>query len=1692
MRSEANTLSLYSDLIALDFRPIQGLSLYSDLISLDYRAPEPIAGLSLYSDLIALDYTGPVSAAGLELFSNSLTLDYKPPDFHDLQIAVQIPSEGTGQFRVGWSIISEQSWGSDGRLESRLFLSKSYDEVLNSSGSGLIIPTYGHSITHPPDRTWLTDIIPHGRWFGQLRLEDNFSNLFTSDIFEYTFPAPEIIGGGDPDDGGYIPPQPENTYSIRGRIMGSQDLGDVRVRLTGDDSKSTSLASDGRFSFLRLDEGNYNLTPLSSIYDFSPSSLNVSLTQDRANQDFSASKKPPDTTNSFTIAGVEVRGSGITVDGDSRQGSGDFTIGGVLKFDGSLQANLSNQTITLSGTLKLTVSRKEIFSFSVQNRTLDFSTLKLSFDQNGGDARRIKFHGLTFEVSEIGFSLANGGFESFLFRGAMVFSKNLLKISSGSNEVRFDFQSQNRYILYRPGGSPKWEVVGAVSFDSTHGLGVKGVAALNSGSFEFDTVRDKYKISASLSVGSFFGGIDGSIGFRRGKLDSFGLGFSGLNKPLGNTGLFFQSIYGEVENICYFTHSCRDPAILALRNVAISGGPEFEIPFTNKKAYLIKLTMSGEYSFAGVLSGEADVTLLTDDLQMASAAFELKKGFLYLEGTLTLADFLSARGALRYDKKAKDSARRLEAGFDGSLTIQKKWKIIGPIAGGSELNTRIYLNRKYLAAGVKYEVCPWGYCKTLFSGSVSHQHGDAYGPTHWDADWGMDKVREVSANPALYRLISQSIGGSYMGILAASQIARNFFVDDSGEQVVVRLLYTGSLPAQISLSAPDGAQITADNEEYKVLFFPGEDSSEYLIYLLEPLGGNWSLNFDDSSLLDYTIEIYGPNQAPQISIQSPTEPVILQGGVDSLPVSVSVSDTDSLTVSFYLDEDMEGEDGLFVQSFANAGTDLSENLTLPGALAPGDYFLYARAEDGKNFPVVDYSPARITWVSTSTLESVQDVVLSTEPEGLRVSFSALQSTTIEAYEIFYHDGTEEESESIQGEDTTLLLGDLLAGRTYTIEVVAIAQDGSRSLKSEPVALLYAPPGVNQTPIIETPNPASPQVGEIFSLTLKATDPEGGGLIHRLLSYPQGMVINEQSGVITWTPGEEQVGVHLVSVEVLDSEGAGSNLEFEILVYSAFVINRPPAIGQAQITTTMILGQSLSVSLPVTDPEGEVLSVTLNSAPEGMQVQGETLSFTPVEAKHYDVEAVISDGELQSSLLLSIEVIPESPSCTLSLPEGNARLLEPLSFVLSGQGGSPPYNYRFDFSGEGTFASPFTTASTTTHTFETETNPGLLQVQAEVRDIQGLLGRCAGSLLLADAEGNYAPVIFATLSPTVVQPSKPAIVSLSGTYDDQDLIEDLLVSWEYSGNTSEGFSFGDLSRTLSFAESGVYSIEIEVKDSEGKVSQEELSLRVETLSLSSNPPRTADLGQSFVHQFSPVGGNGPYHFELLSGLIPEGLNLSGNLGSISGTPDQSGVFGFSVQISDSTSPALTETFALSLEVRGIEEIPTLYFSRALNAGWNLISIPVGIDSLSMGDLLGQNLGKVRVGWKLKDGLWSVYLPPQAPEYERQGLNAPRFTATEGGEGIFLLASEGFTMFFSGPPLGLDVLESGNGFSLIGVGESVGAAVFMLEHSRATMWSYRDGVWAVSQSELTLEELQTLYGENVQRLEMLEPTEGYFIK
>src|SRR6516162_285808 len=87
----------------------------------------------------------------------------------------------------------------------------------------------------------------------------------------------------------------------------------------------------------------------------------------------------------------------------------------------------------------------------------------------------------------------------------------------------------------------------------------------------------------------------------------------------------------------------------------------------------------------------------------------------------------------------------------------------------------------------------------------------------------------------------------------------------------------------------------------------------------------------------------------------------------------------------------------------------------------------------------------------------------------------------------------------------------------------------------------------------------------------------------------------------------------------------------------------------------------------------------------------------------------------------------------------------------------------------------------------------------------------------------------------------------------------------------------------------------------------------SLSITSDSIPSAKAQNVYSATLTATGGTAPYTWSLASGSLPVGLSLSSSGGQITGTPSQSGSSSFTVQVTDSSSPAQTAKAQLNIAV-----------------------------------------------------------------------------------------------------------------------------------------------------------------------------------
>ena len=211
-------------------------------------------------------------------------------------------------------------------------------------------------------------------------------------------------------------------------------------------------------------------------------------------------------------------------------------------------------------------------------------------------------------------------------------------------------------------------------------------------------------------------------------------------------------------------------------------------------------------------------------------------------------------------------------------------------------------------------------------------------------------------------------------------------------------------------------------------------------------------------------------------------------------------------------------------------------------------------------------------------------------------------------------------------------------------------------------------------------PGGPAIADLpYEYQVHAQDAENDPITFRLESPPDGMAIDEISGLLTWipalaqvrsqhvaitasdgrggeatqifnlpvvaaapndppgitstprysirwTPTTDQIGSQDVVVRVIDGQGGSSAQTYAITVRP---VNVPPGITSAPPTRAFV-EETYSYAVRATDPEDDPLTFSLTTAPAGMSIDPNTgyIEWVPelAQVDGRDVEILVEDGQ----------------------------------------------------------------------------------------------------------------------------------------------------------------------------------------------------------------------------------------------------------------------------------------------------------------------------------------------------------------------------------------------------------------------------------------------------------------------------------
>ncbi|NJO65358.1 MAG: hypothetical protein HC836_46880, partial [Richelia sp. RM2_1_2] len=227
-----------------------------------------------------------------------------------------------------------------------------------------------------------------------------------------------------------------------------------------------------------------------------------------------------------------------------------------------------------------------------------------------------------------------------------------------------------------------------------------------------------------------------------------------------------------------------------------------------------------------------------------------------------------------------------------------------------------------------------------------------------------------------------------------------------------------------------------------------------------------------------------------------------------------------------------------------------------------------------------------------------------------------------------------------------------ARKVVDFNVPILVRDGKGGQAIQYIKVELVPD--NNAPVFTSvvPENAIPQIGKTWNYQVSAQDADDDVLTYSLTpDAPTDVTIDSGTGLLQWTP--QQQGKQEFTIKVTDSKGE-SALQVVSLDVSEALPNSSPVITSTP-RTNIRLGNTYLYKIEANDPDGDRLSYSLDSAPQGMTIDSGVVSWVP-QANQFGNQQVtvrVSDGEVAATQSFSINVtnqlINNAPTIT-SVPE----------------------------------------------------------------------------------------------------------------------------------------------------------------------------------------------------------------------------------------------------------------------------------------------------------------------------------------------------------------------------------------------------------------------------------------------------------
>lgn len=195
--------------------------------------------------------------------------------------------------------------------------------------------------------------------------------------------------------------------------------------------------------------------------------------------------------------------------------------------------------------------------------------------------------------------------------------------------------------------------------------------------------------------------------------------------------------------------------------------------------------------------------------------------------------------------------------------------------------------------------------------------------------------------------------------------------------------------------------------------------------------------------------------------------------------------------------------------------------------------------------------------------------------------------------------------------------------------------------------------VNDAPTIVSILASTINEKSAYSYTVTGNDVDAGDVLtYSIVSGPSGMVINEKSGVLTWTPEHSDIGKHTITVKVEDAVHAPATQSVELEVKE---LPWPPEFTSTPVVVATE-HQLYTYQASATDlNSADALTFSVLSAPTGFTIDASSglATWTPDESGvgQQMISLLVTDGALADtqSYSLTVENVNDPPVIKSTAP-----------------------------------------------------------------------------------------------------------------------------------------------------------------------------------------------------------------------------------------------------------------------------------------------------------------------------------------------------------------------------------------------------------------------------------------------------------